>query len=158
MNPARLATAGAVCVSFAGCAGDGTSGDAPVEAVVEVDGIAVVDAWARPTPAGVDEAAFYVTIENRAAPDDRLIGAESDRCVVVTPHATEIVDDVASMGAAPGDRLDLARGERVAMEPLGLHLMCLGLSEPFAPGDEPTVSLRFAEHAPIEVTVTIEQR
>jgi copper(I)-binding protein len=150
----RLTTAGVVVAALAACGGDGGT----EEVLVESDGIVVLDAWARPTPSGTDESAFYVTIENRDGPDDRLIGAESDRCLVVTPHLTDIVDDVASMSEAPGDRLGLASGDRVEMEPLGLHLMCLGLDDPLVTGDRPTVSLRFAEHEPIDVALTVEQR
>lgn len=145
-----LAVALALAITTTGC---GDDADVPAE------GITVVDAWVRPTPAGVDEAAMYVTIENRGAPDDRLVGAASDRCMVVTPHVTEIDDDqVASMDEATGDRLDLADGATVEMGPLGLHLMCLGLAEPFAIGEEVPLELRFAEHAPLAVAVTVEQR
>ena len=56
----------------------GSSDESP--AAIVSDGFAVVDAWTRPSPPGVSEAAIYVTVENRDAPDDRLIGSSSDRC------------------------------------------------------------------------------
>jgi copper(I)-binding protein len=129
------------------------------DALVVDEGMAVLDAWTRPSPPTVDEAAIYVTVENRDAPDDRLIGASSDRCVVVTPHLTEFDDDdVARMTAAGGDQLGLRAGERVEMTPIGLHLMCLGLVEPFAEGDRFDVTLQFSERAPMTVAVSVEQR
>ena len=118
-------------------------------------GLAVVDAWARPTPAGASEAAIYVVIENRDAPDDRLVGAASPRCMVVTPHLTRIDDGIASMEAADEDVLGLGRGETVAMEPNGLHLMCLGLDEPLVDGDEIELELRFGSRRPIAVDVAV---
>ena len=152
------AIAGAVVAGLAcsaACSGD----DGEAGTVVESGGIAILDAWVRPTPPGSDNAAFYVTIENRDAPDDRLIGATSDRCMVVTPHVTELdADDVATMRNAPGDLLDLAEGQRVAMEPLGLHLMCLGLDAVLTTEDEPAVTLRFAEREPLTVRLVVEQR
>lgn len=151
------ALVGAALLALAGCGagGDGGRGDA----LVVSDGMAVLDAWTRPSPPTVDEAAIYVTVENRDAPDDRLIGASSDRCVVVTPHLTEFDDDqVARMTEAEADQLGLGTGERVEMTPIGMHLMCLGLAEPFVDGERFALTLRFSEHAPIPVEVQVEQR
>ena len=150
MNRLALVLVGAVAMSACGGATD---------ALVDADGLAVVDAWTRPSPPTVDEAAIYVTVENRDAPDDRLIAAESDRCVVVTPHLTELdEDDVARMSEADADQLGLAAGQRVEMSPTGLHLMCLGLTEQLAEGDRFDLTLRFAEHTPVTVEVRVEQR
>jgi periplasmic copper chaperone A len=145
----------AALVALGGPIGAGCGGD---EAAVDTDGFAVLDAWVRPSPPGVDEAAVYVTVENRDAPDDRLIGAESDRCMLMSPHVTEIDDDIARMSEADEDRLGLGVGERVTMEPNGVHLMCLGLSAPLEEGERIEVVLRFAAHAPVVVPVTVEQR
>lgn len=150
-----LVVAAAVLVTAA--CGDG--GDADGAAIVESDGLAVTDAWTRPTPSGSAEAAVYVTIENRDADADRLVGADSERCMVMTPHLTEIDDrGVASMESADTDQLALATGERLTMEPNGLHLMCLGLAEPLTSGESFDVELRFAEHPPLQVPVAVEQR
>lgn len=136
-------------VALAGCGGGS-------DALVESDGMAVLDAWTRPSPPTVDEAAIYVTIENRDAPDDRLVGAASDRCVVISPHLTTIGDDeVARMTEADADQLGLRTGERVDMTPTGMHLMCLGLVEPLTDGDRFDVTLRFADHAPVDVEVEV---
>jgi periplasmic copper chaperone A len=143
----------AVALALVACGGEGP------DALVVADGLAVLDAWTRPSPPTVDEAAIYVTVENRDAPDDRLIGATSDRCVVVTPHLTEIdEDDVARMTEAGADQLGLRAGDQVAMTPNGIHLMCLGLAAPLDAGERFDVTLRFSEHAPITVEVTVEQR
>jgi copper(I)-binding protein len=147
----RLVLAAVSLIAPSACGGN--------DAVVESDGLAVLDAWSRPTPPTVDEAAFYVTVENRDAPDDRLIGAESPACTVLTPHVTELTDDdVARMSEADADQLGLRAGEVVEMSPNGMHLMCLGLVAPLEDGDEVDVVLRFADHDPITVPVAIEQR
>jgi periplasmic copper chaperone A len=142
----------AAVLASAACGGD-------EDALVVSDGLAVLDAWTRPSPPTVDEAAIYVTVENREAPDDRLVGAASDRCVVVTPHLTEVDDDeIARMTEADTDQLGLRAGEAVEMTPNGLHLMCLGLVEPLADGERFDVTLQFAEHHPITVEVSVERR
>lgn len=148
----------AVAVLFtAGCGGDG--GDADGSLIISSDGIAVLDAWVRPTPPTADEAAFYVTIENRSAPPTAVIGASSPDCMVVLPHATTFTDDdIASMGEALDQELSLDEGERVTMEPNGLHLMCLGLAEPLAVGSTVEVALELSGREPVVVDVTVEQR
>lgn len=137
----------AVVVASAGCGGESSG-----------DGIVVVDAWTRPSPATVDSAALYVTLRNDGDTVDQLVSASSDRCGLVQPHVTVIDDDIASMAEAIGDQLEIPPGERLVMEPNGFHLMCLGLVEPFELGDELTVDLVFAGHPPLPVTVTVDQR
>ena len=140
----------------AGCG----SGDGGGDAVVVSDGLAVVDAWVRPTPAGVNEAAIYITIENRDAPQDRLIAMSSDRCMVMTPHLTVISDEIASMteAVADEDQLALEVGGGVEMKPNGLHVMCLGLADPFELGDRFDVVLQFSDHDPVRTPVVVADR
>ena len=137
------------------CGGD----DDPGEALAVSDGIAVVDAWVRPTPPTADEAAIYVTVENRDAPATAIIGATSPACMVVLPHATMIDDEgVSSMGEALDEQLALPEGAAVMMEPLGLHLMCLGLAEPLVAGSSIEVSIELSGRAPVAVAAAVEQR
>lgn len=155
MRPAAFSTA--LLLAFAaGCGGGGDTGDA----IVVSDGLAVVDAWVRPTPTGVNEAAVYITIENRDAPTDRLIGVSSDRCMVMTPHLTVITDEIASMTEtdADDDQLALEVGGAVEMEPNGLHAMCLGLADPFELGQRFDVVLQFSDHDPVQTPVVVEDR
>ncbi len=134
------------------------SGDDATDADVVIDGIAVLDAWVRPTPPGSDEAAIYVSVGNETDADSAILGASSSRCMVVVPHATTIDDDVASMGEALDAELALPAGDEVVMEPNGLHLMCLGLDEPLLPGERFDVTLDFAGRSSVDITVHVEQR
>lgn len=140
----RIGSVACVALLVAGC---GASG-----------GVVVVDAWTRPTPPGVDSAAFYVTIENRGAAPSRYLGATSPVCAVVVPHLSTFDDDLASMGDAPSAVLELAAGGRIEMEPNGLHLMCLGLTAPLAEGDEIAVDVELDGADPVVATVIVEQR
>lgn len=148
-----LAALCAAVFAAASCSGDEATGDGVV-----VDGIAVVDAWVRPTPPGGDEAAIYVTIGNRTDDDSAVLGASSPRCLTIVPHATSIDDGIASMGEALDAQLALPSGGRVVMEPNGLHLMCLGLTEPLRAGGEFEITIDLDDRDPIDVTVAVEQR
>lgn len=142
---------------LSGCGSDEGAGGATDTVVA--DGMAIVDAWARPTAPGIDTGAIYLTVENRSAPDDRIVAAASARCATVVPHLT-VVDDagVASMPGILGDELHLPTGATVAMAPMGLHLMCLGLGAPLEEGATLDVTLDFDLHAPMTVTVAVENR
>jgi hypothetical protein len=151
--PALLALV--LALVLAGCG----SGGGDEQAATVVAGMAVVDAWTRSTPPGVDSAAIYVTIENRDAPDDRIIGMRADRCSTVVPHRTEIDDDgVASMPGIIDDELSLPPGSSVTMEPNGIHLMCLGLGGQLEAGEQFDLTLEFHEHDPIQVEVEVADR
>lgn len=148
----------AVLVIAAACIAVSCSGSEATDSEVVVDGIAVIDAWVRPTPPGSDEAAIYVTIGNRTDGDSAVLGAASPQCLTIVPHATSIDDGIASMGVALDDQLALPSEGRVVMEPNGLHLMCLGLVEPLQTGDEFEVTIDLAGREPIDLTVTVDQR
>lgn len=134
------------------------SADDAADADVVIDGIAVLDAWVRPTPPGSDEVAIYLSVGNETDADSAILGASSPRCMVVVPHVTTIDDGVASMGEALDAELVLPAGDQVVMEPNGLHLMCLGLDEPLLPGERFDVMLDLAGRSPVAITVDVEQR
>jgi len=136
-----------------GCGGD----DEP--ALLVDDGVAVVDAWVRPSPPTVDDAAFYISLELRDGADTALLGATSDRCLVIQPHATAIDDaGVASMGEALDEQLRVTADHDLEMEPNGTHLMCLGLTEALSEGEEIVVTIDLDGHDPIDVPVSVESR
>jgi len=141
-------------------AGCGSSDGSSSGRLVAVDGVEVVDAWVRPTPPGTDSAAVYVTIRlaDDAAPT-ALLEATSDRCAVLVPHVTTFDDNgIATMDAALDEQLTLTSEHPITMEPTGLHLMCLGLVDPFADGERFDVAVRLADHAAIDVPVSVERR
>lgn len=145
-----------VAATAAGCGG---SDDAPAIGEVVIDGMAVRDAWVRPTPPDAAEAAIYLEVENVDAPADRIVGVTATRCSTVVPHQTVVdADGVASMPGIIGDELDLSPGSTVTMAPLGLHLMCLGLGAPLESGDEFDLTIEFDAHAPMTVTVAVDNR
>ena len=143
-------------VVLAACGGDDTSGG---DTETVVDGIAVRDAWTRPTPATASAAAIYLEIENLDAPADELLGGRAGNCVTVRAHRTTLDDNgVARMAEAAEGELALLPGEPLVLEPNGLHLMCTGLSAPFEDGSTAELTLVFLHHDPITVPLAVEQR
>ena len=85
--------------------------------------------------------AGYLVIDNTGGPDDRLLAVAVEGVPAVEIHRTVIVDGVARMRRA--EPLDIASGQRIVLEPGGLHLMLMGLTEALAAGREVGIELRF---------------
>lgn len=113
----------------------------------------IEDAWARPSPGGVDVAAGYLTIVNGAGAGDELIAAESPRAERVEVH--EMVMDGAVMQMRAVATLPIGAHDQVTLAPGGRHLMFTGVKQPFTPGEEIPVDLTFVHAGKIHVTIDV---
>ncbi|MBL8546355.1 MAG: copper chaperone PCu(A)C [Hyphomonadaceae bacterium] len=127
-----------------------TATDAPASAEVVLH-----DAWAAPTPQGVDVAAGYLTISNGTGGDDRLVGATSPRAERVEVH--EMAMNGAVMQMRPVPQLTIPAGQDVQLAPGGMHLMFYGVAEPFVEGQEIPVQLSFETAGTIDVTLPVRR-
>jgi periplasmic copper chaperone A len=121
-----------------------TNTEAPTAIVRAPNGLEIRDPWAAPTPGGVDVSAGYFTIAN-GGPADRLVAIASPRASRVEVHAMSMDGAIMRMRKIEGGLAVPASGV-VTLAPGGLHLMFLGVTQPFAPGEEIAVALTF-EHA-----------
>jgi copper(I)-binding protein len=126
----------------------------PAETAPAAVAIAISDAWARPTPGGVDVGAGYLTITNNGA-DDQLLAASSPRAGRVEVHTMSM--DGGMMQMRPAGVLALAHGQTLTLAPGGLHLMFFALPAPLALGEEIPVTLTFAEAGPVETTLVVQR-
>jgi copper(I)-binding protein len=124
--------------------------------------IAVEHAWARPVAAPASAAgggwnsAVYVQMVNRGRTADRLMAASSEAAAAVEIHESRVEDGVMRMRPVAG--VALAAGERVTLEPGGLHIMLVGVTRSLAVGDTIAVTLSFEQSAPLAIRVPVEQR
>lgn len=121
------------------------------------DGISVTDAWARPLPESAPAAAMFLTVENDGDADDLLVAARSDVCTATELHESSMEDGVMSMRPVTGG-IAVPAGERVVLEPGGLHVMCVGPTAPFAAGTTVSLTLTFDGAGSIDVEVPVEDR
>ena len=110
------------------------------------------DAWARPTR-GDAPGAVYVTIQNRGAGDDRLVGAFTDHAAMAMVHQNELVDGVARMRMA--GEINVPAGDEINMVPGGTHIMLEGLRAPLKTGDRFDLVLKFRNSGDQRVQVTV---
>jgi hypothetical protein len=115
----------------------------------------ISDAWVRP-PLGPDRpAAGYLTIVGGTA-DDALVSAASPVAMSVEIHET--VADASGMAAMhPVERIDVATGATVRLEPGGYHLMLMGVEAPLEPGTTVELTLTFEAAGPITVEAEVRQ-
>lgn len=115
--------------------------------------ITISDAWATVTPGGVNVSAGYLAIANAGAESDRLTGASSPRAASVEMHTMTMTGDVMEMRQV--DALDVPAGGAASLSPGGNHLMFIGVTQPFAQGEDIPVTLTFEHAGAIEVTLPV---
>jgi len=149
----RTAIILAAALLLAAC-GQSTTEPSPAPQASDVSvSFSVVDGWAAPSPAGVDVAAGYVTIRNDSDAEDQLIAASSPRAGSVEVH--EMAMDGAVMRMRAMAALPVPAHSEVVLAPGGMHLMFMGVTQPFAVGDDVPVTLTFANAGQVEVTLPV---
>jgi hypothetical protein len=131
-------------------------------ALAQADSIRFASAWARRAPAhghgGGGHAthgngAVYVTITNRGAAPDAVVGATSDAAEKVELHETRNEGGVMKMH--PMARVEIAPGGQLEMKPGGYHIMLLGLKRDLKAGERVTVTLTFEKAGPKTVEADV---
>ena len=108
---------------------------------VKAGDLVITQAWSRATPGGAKIAGGFLTIENKGAAPDRLIGGAGDIAGKVEIHEMAMNNGVMTM--RPLDKgLAIEPGKTVKLAPGGYHLMMMDLKNPFKQGDKVPVTLR----------------
>lgn len=97
---------------------------------------------------------IYLSITNDGDEDDVLLSATTDRADVVEIHEMRVSDNVAVMVPHDGP-LEIPAGETVVLEPGGLHLMLLNLTEDNNAGDVFEVTLEFESAGEVVLSVPV---
>lgn len=96
----------------------------------------------------------YVTIENRGKTADRLVSVSSDVAAETQIHEMAMEGDVMKMRQLP-DGVEIPAGETVLLAPGGVHIMFMGLKQPFVEGQTIPVILNFEQSGPVEVELNV---
>jgi copper(I)-binding protein len=123
-----------------------------VAAPVDPD-ISISDPWMRAAPPSARVLAGYLVIENPRSRPVALVGAASPIAGRVEIHETVVTDGLASMERR--DRLEIAPGGRLVLEPGGAHLMFIEPSAVPADSQLVPVELLFesGERVAVELVV-----
>ena len=101
--------------------------------------VTIENAWVRPTNAGQDVGAAFMTFIS--SQNTQLVGIECDVAESVEIHSMSMENGVMKMRML--DRLDLLAGKPYTLKPGGFHLMLFDLKKPLAVGDQINCVLSF---------------
>jgi len=139
--------------TLAGLAVVGLLGHSMIAHAEGMHGLMLKDGWSRETTTNARVGGGYLTIMNHGEQADRLLSVRADHAGMSEVHTMIMQDDVMVM--RPVDEpLVIEPGTKLELQPGGLHLMFMQLSQPHVAGEMLDVVLVF-EHAG-ERTVTLE--
>ena len=116
--------------------------------------IVVTKAWSRATPGATKIGAGYLTIENKGASPDRLLGGSTDAAAKIEVHEMAMANGVMTMRALDAG-LAIPPGKSVTLGTGGDHLMIVDLKKPLKQGESFKATLQFEKAGPIDVTFDV---
>lgn len=111
----------------------------------EIGALKIGHPWTRATPAGSDMAAAYLSVTNTGTTEDTLTAATVEGVGDVSIHDMSMDGGVMKMRPLESG-LAIKPGQKVTLQPGGLHLMLMGLKQPLTEGTMVSGTLVF-EHA-----------
>ena len=122
---------------------------------VKAGDLVISQAWSRATPNGAKIAGGYLTIENKGAAPDRLIGGSADIAGKFEVHEMAMNNGVMTM--RPLDKgLAIEPGKTVKLAPGGYHLMIMDLKGPFKQGEQVPVTLEFEKAGKVKLSLDVQ--
>ena len=125
--------------------------------VVGGGSLVVEETWGRPSPKSAANAAFYMVIDNSGREDDSLVMASLDICGRTELHLSTIDDD-GVMSMRQVQQIEVPAGESIALEPGGLHVMCIDRQVELKPGDRVPMTLSFVNAGEVVVEAEIREQ
>lgn len=122
----------------------------------EPEGLVLEAGWVRAMPPGKGMTAAYGALTNWQSDTVIVRSFASDQFADVSLHRTIVEDGISRMRAV--ESLSLEPGQTVLLEPGGLHLMLMGPSGSFSPGDRVSLGFITADGARFDFAVPVEQR
>ncbi|MAN47717.1 MAG: hypothetical protein CMF04_16190 [Hyphomonas sp.] len=119
----------------------------------ELSTVRVEQPWARASIGASRPAVAYLTLINEGEDPVRIVGFEAPVAGQAEPHRT--VAENGMMRMQPAGTLDVPAGERIVLEPGGLHLMLMDLAEPLEEGESFPLTVRFEDGAHVTVTIPV---
>jgi len=115
--------------------------------------IHIMKPWSRPLPAVSVNGAAYMTFMNKGDSPDRLLSVSTPAARKAEIH--NHIMEGGMMKMRPVGSLDITPGDGTVLQPGGLHVMLMGLTEPLVEGQSFPLTLNFERAGSIEVKVMI---
>ena len=118
-------------------------------------GVIVSDAYVQEVPPGADNSAAYMEINNGGRGDRILTNISSPICRAADLRRSSHKGGLMKMERV--DSVEIKAGETVRLEPMGLHIMLIGLKKPLKMGSEAPITLTFRDGSTVTVTARVGQ-
>ena len=122
---------------------------------IKAGDLVISQAWSRATPNGAKIGAGYLTIENKGATADKLVGVSGDVSPRIEVHEMSMNNGVMKMRPVDGG-LTIDPGKTVKLGPGGFHLMIMDLKNPLKQGDKLPLTLQFEKAGKVAVTLDVQ--
>jgi hypothetical protein len=122
---------------------------------VKAGDLVISQPWGRATPGGAKIGGAYMTIENKGASPDRLIGGSADIAEKVQLHEMTTVNGVMKMRPLE-EGVTIEPGKTIKLAPGGIHLMLFDLKGTLKQGDKVPVTLQFEKAGKANVTLDVQ--
>jgi copper(I)-binding protein len=130
-------------------------GGAAAAETYTVGAIEIANPWARATPKSAPVGGAYMTITNKGAEADRLMGASTPLASKAEVHQMTMDKGVMAMRPVQGG-LEIKPGQTVVLKPESFHLMLTGLKQPMTQGDHVKATLDFAKAGKLDLEFVVE--
>ena len=111
--------------------------------------VEIGDAWIRASAPGQKIAAGYMTIRNKSAQPERLVGGSSQAAAKVEIHVSNKDGEIMRMREVKG--YDIPAKGTFELKPNGAHLMLVDLKKPLKEGEKVPVVLKFEKAGEVKV-------
>lgn len=119
------------------------------------DIIMVQDPYVRAVPPGQPNSASFMSLHNPDEQGHVLIGASSPAAEVAELHTHTMEGGMMRMRKV--EKVDLPGGDRVSLEPGGLHVMMIGLKQKLVPGEKVPLTLLFEDGSQLKVDAPVRK-
>lgn len=117
------------------------------------DAVHTMEPSVRMVPPGQDQTGAYVTLHNTDKRDHALVRATSPAARATELHT--VVDEGGMKKMRPVAKIDIAAGGQTRLQPGGLHIMLIGLTQPLAEGANVPITLTFEDGSSREITAPV---
>ncbi len=120
-------------------------------------GMHVVGGWARPAVAGMPNSAAYGLVVNLTAEDETLVGVSTAAADVAELHEMTMgAGDVMQMRPIEGG-IVIPAGGTALLQPGGMHMMFIGLTQALDVGTSLDLTLTFAQSGTLNLSVPVQE-
>ncbi|MCU7872892.1 MAG: copper chaperone PCu(A)C [Candidatus Thiodiazotropha sp. (ex Lucinoma borealis)] len=119
------------------------------------DSIMVDDPYVRAVPPGQPNSASFMSLHNKSGQGYTLIGASTSVAEVAELHTHTM--DGGMMRMRKVEKINVPAGERVSLQPGGLHIMLIGLKQKLVPDERVQLTLKFEDGSHLKVEAPVRK-